>query len=284
MKKFSKIISGMMIVMLFFGCSGKKTGGSSKSQYEKDKITNEEQIIANQGSDSTKAKGTAIGAGSGLAVGAGTGAAIGAGVGSIVPVVGTGVGAIIGAAAGGIAGLIGGGSAGYTLANGEISEYINVTTNFVFTQHNSDAVQTMVYGASANEAKYFDPIFTVGEDASLIIEMNTALLKKASKASPRQKSEDLLIPVEISISKSNNIEITYDGGIKKEAMRIEPDIDGTARFSFFIKNNSELHPKLKLTFIPAEQGKAEVTVTYGLPEYKIVDSTCDVFQTIKFIK
>ena len=93
-----------------------------------------------------------------------------------------------------------------------------------------------------------------------------------------------MIPVEIAISKSENIELTYDGGIKKEAMRIENDIDGVARFSFFIKNNPELHPKLKLTFTPAQPGKAEVTVTYGFPEYKIVDSTCDVFQTIKFVK
>ena len=284
MKRFTKIISGIMVVILCFGCSGKKTVDTSKTQYERDKIATEEQIAANKGSSTTKIGGTVAGGAGGAAGGAGAGAAIGAGIGSVVPVAGTATGAIIGAIVGGIAGGIGGSTAGYTLSNGDISEYINVTTNFVFTQHSSEAVQTMVYGASANEAKYFDPIFTVGEDASLVIEMNTALLKKASKASPKQRSEDLLIPVEVSISKSNNIEVTYDGGIKKEAMRIEPDIDGTARFSFYIKNNPELHPKLRLTFVPAEQGKAEVTVTYGLPEYKIVDSTCDVFQTIKFVQ
>ncbi len=293
MKKSRKCIYAFMTLsLMLLGCGEKRKIDTSKTQYEQDKDANEAQIIANKGSDGTKyggaAAGAGIGAAGGAAAGAGTGAAIGAGVGSIVPgagtAIGAGTGAIIGAIVGGIGGLIGGGVTGYELSNGDMSEYINATTNFVFTQHDGSPVQTMIYGATTGESNYFDPIFTVGEDASLIIEMNTSLLNKAKKASARQRSEDLLIPVEIAISKSENIELTYDGGIKKEAMRIENDIDGVARFSFFIKNNPELHSKLKLTFTPAQPGKAEVTVTYGFPEYKIVDSTCDVFQTIKFVK
>lgn len=291
MKKLKKVVCLYIAGSLLLISCQKKNIDYSKSQYEQDQDLNESQIEDNK-EGIGKVAGTVIGATTGgvggAGVGAGTGAAIGAGIGSIVPgpgtAVGAGIGAIIGAVVGGVGGLIGGAQTGFVLTNGDMSEYINATTNFVFTQHDGTSVQTMIYGAVTDTSNYFDPVFTVGEEASLIIEINTTLLKKAKKASARQKSEDLLIPVEIAISKSENIEVTYEGGIKKEAMLIENDIDGVARFSFFIKNNPELHPKMKLTFTPAEPGKAEVTVTYGLPEYKIVDSTCDVFQTIKFVE
>ena len=285
MKCIGKIVCLFVISsLLLIGCH-KKNVDYSKTQYEQDKDKNEAQIIDNQGSKGSKVGGTAAGAGVGASGGAGVGAAIGAGIGTaILPGAGTTAGAIIGAIVGGVGGLVGGAQTGFVLANGDVSEYINATTNFVFTQHDGSQVQTMIYGAVTEASNYFDPIFTVGEEASLVIEINTSLLQKAKKASSRQKSEDLLIPVEVAISKSANIEVTYEGGIKKEAMLIENDIDGVARFSFFIKNNPELHPKMKLTFTPAEPGKAEVTVTYGLPEYKVVDSTCDVFQTIKFVE
>lgn len=283
MKKTNKCIYVLMsLSLLLLGC--KKKIDTSKTQYEQDKDRNEIQIIDNKGSDGTKAGGTAAGAGIGAIGGAGVGAAAGAGIGSIIPGAGTATGAIIGAIVGGIGGLTGGGIKGYQLSNGDVSEYINVKTSFVFSQYEGMPASTVIYGASTNEEKYFVPTFNVGDNVTLHIEMNTSLLNKAKKASSRQKSEDVLIPVEITIDKTENIEVTYDGGIKKEAMRIENDLEGIARFSFFIKNNPELHPKLKLAFTPAQVGKAEINVTYGFPEYKIVDSTCDVCQTIKFVK
>ena len=190
MKKSRKCIYAFMTLsLMLLGCGEKRKIDTSKTQYEQDKDANEAQIIANKGSDGTKyggaAAGAGIGAAGGAAAGAGTGAAIGAGVGSIVPgagtAIGAGTGAIIGAIVGGIGGLIGGGVTGYELSNGDMSEYINATTNFVFTQHDGSPVQTMIYGATTGESNYFDPIFTVGEDASLIIEMNTSLLNKAKK-------------------------------------------------------------------------------------------------------
>lgn len=277
MKNTKKIVAILLIGCILTSCSKKDTTKYS-TQYEKDQAEIEEQIIANQGSDATKIGGSVGGGSGGLLAGA----AIGAGLGSVIPGAGTAAGAIIGAIAGGIGGSIG----GYKLSNGDISEYINANTGFIFTQYLNDGTEkstTMIYGAAANEYSYFDPVFKVGEDASMIIEINTSLLDKAKKASSRQKSEDLLIPVEISITKSENIEVTYDGGRQKESMRVENDIDGVARFSFYIKNNPQLINKMKFTFTPAVPGKAEVNVTYGLPEYKIVDSSCDVLQTIKFV-
>lgn len=288
MKKIKKFVAVILVGSMFIGCVKKDTKQYS-TQYEKDKATSEDQIIANQGSDVTKVGGTIAGGTGGAAGGAGVGAAIGAGIGSVIPGAGTAAGAIIGAIIGGIGGAVGGGSAGYTLSNGEISEYIKANTRFIYTQHLNDGTEkssTMVYGVAANEQDYFDPTFKVGEDVTMIIEINTSLLNKAKKASSRQKSEDLLIPVEISISKSEDIQVTYTGGNKqKESMSVPAnDIDGVARFSFYIKNNPQIINQLKFTFTPAIPGNAEVNVTYGLPEYKIVDSSCDVFQTIKFEK
>ncbi|WP_294431265.1 hypothetical protein [uncultured Treponema sp.] len=313
MKLQKSIIALVATSILFNGCLGKnkneKTSPENNEQVtvlDQQREEYEKQQKDTKGSDAAKYGKTAAGATGGVViggaagVGAGvltgviagitTGAVTGAAAGTVVPVFGNITGAIVGAAAGGvlaIAGGITGGKLVYSLANGELSEYINVETRFVFTRHNSDEIKTNIYGAAQNSdaSKYFLPRFPVNEEVQLIIEMNASMLEEyIKKASRKQKSADLLIPVEIVVSKSKNIEVQYDGGLQKERITIENDISGEGRFSFFIKNNKDLHPTIKFLFTPAETGDAEICVTYGTPEYKIVESTCDIVQTMKFIE
>lgn len=282
------IICTTMITNFFVSCSKKTDENANKNSFEMDQQRYEQQQKDNKGSTAGKVAGTAAGAGIGGAGGAAAGAGIGAAIGAVIPlqIVTVPVGAGIGAIIGGIAGLVSGGKTGYQLSNGDLSEYINVNTTFVFAQHNSEELKTVVYGSAENEAsKYFLPRFPVNEEVQLTIEMNTSMLEsKIKQASKRQKSSDVRIPVKVSISKSKNIEVQYDGGIQKDRTKPEFDINGDARYSFYIKNNSELHPNLKFLFTPAEVGNAEINVTYGEPENKIVDSTCDICQTLKFIE
>lgn len=181
-------------------------------------------------------------------------------------------------------GAIGGAAAGYILGKNDISEYINVETRFVFAkQDTNENPQTMIYGSKeVNSGDYFLPIFTVGEDVYLNVEMSPSLLSKAKKASKKQKSTELLIPVEIVITKSKNIEVSRIAGMSN--ISVENYADGTAKYSFFMKNDPSLHPSMRFMFTPAETGLAEIHVTYGTDAYKVVDSTCDVFQTVKFTK
>lgn len=109
------------------------------------------------------------------------------------------------------------------------------------------------------------------------------LQKKIKKVSENQQSPEILIPVELKISKSDNISYKYDGGIQKDYYSEEFDAENKT-YKFFIKNNPELKPNIKFLFEPKDIGEVQIDVIYGTPEYKMVDSSCDVSQTIKFIE
>ena len=259
-------------------CSKEKENSPAKSQWEKDEEMVETQKEYNQDSVSRKVSGTAVGTSGGAAMGAATGAGIGATVGSIVPGAGTAVGAGVGAIIGSIAGGIGGGVSGFVLAPGEMSEYIKVETDFKAAQEGKNVESKPSLWTSDD---YISPKFVVGRDVTFTITMETSLLEKAKKASKKQTSEDILIPVEIVVTKSKNVEVLQTGGINGKNPEIE--IDGTVHYHFHIKNNKS-PTEVILTFTPAEEGNARIELIYGLPEYKIVDSNCDVFQMMKFVR
>lgn len=166
------------------------------------------------------------------------------------------------------------------------SEYINVETSFVFSQHDGEEIRTIVYGTSANEDvnKHFLPYFSSNQEVQLTIEMNTSMLqKKIKKVSERQQSPEILIPVELKISKSDNIFYKYDGGIQKDYYSEDSNAENETCYKFFIKNNPELKQNIKFLFEPKDVGAVQIDVIYGTPEYKMVDSSCDIAQTVKFI-
>lgn len=189
-----------------------------------------------------------------------------------------------------ILGVIAGAILGFLLARSispiKQNEYIDVETKFVFSQHESDEISTLVYGAAANDdaSKHFLPRFSSDGEVQLTIEMQTSLIeKKIKKLSKFQKSTDVLIPVEIKISKTNNLEIKYDGGLQKDRFSYEPNSTYDT-YKFFIKNNEKLSQNIKFLFLPTNKADVEIDVVYGTPDYKMVDSMCDIAQTVKFIE
>ena len=167
------------------------------------------------------------------------------------------------------------------------SEYINVETSFVFSQHDGEEIRTLIYGSSTNEdaSKHFLPRFSSNQEVQLIIEMNTSMLQnKIKKVSKNQQSPEILIPVELKISNTDNISYKYDGGIQKDYYSEESNSENETCYKFFIKNNPELKPNIKFLFEPKDIGEVQIDVLYGTPEYKMVDSSCDIAQTIKFIE
>lgn len=162
--------------------------------------------------------------------------------------------------------------------------YINIQSNFVYTQPGTDMKETMVYGATVEEAtqasKYFVPVFDVNKDVWLTIEMSPSLVGWARKVKRLVVADPEPIPVTITIEKAKNIQVSQYGGIESDSL-IE-EIDGTARYSFTIKNKKNAVYGVQFKFHPAAAGDSKIHVTYGTPEKQIVEKTCNIFTTIEF--
>lgn len=295
-----KITTTSALVLLMFSllssCSKESSSSSSGgSNFDRDKQQYEQQKSENEGTNAGKVAktigGAAAGTAGGAALGAAVGAGIGAAIGSVVPGAGTAVGAAIGAVAGGIAGAVGGGTATgintYTLVNGEVSEYINVETHLTYVNNTTGQNLPFNFGGATNK-NYVTPTFTKKDKVKLVVEMNANMIpEKSKKASKRQKSFDLLIPVEIQIDKSSIEDGTLSinlgpGSFHDDAINGSEIVDSKQIFRFFIKNDPFQTPYVELKFVPAGVGEAKIRIIYGKPDYKIVLSSCDITQTIEF--
>ena len=165
--------------------------------------------------------------------------------------------------------------------------FINVETRFHFSDTNGSNKKSMVYGSTQFDASNsFVPNFKVGIPVLLNIQMHSTLLKKAgggwSGVRNSEKSIDREITVEVTITKSKNVQVTQSGGMSNVIP--QHNIDGSTTYTFTIRNNSEIYPSIAFKFVPAETVDAIISVKYygDSPDSKIVDNSCDVFQTISF--
>lgn len=162
--------------------------------------------------------------------------------------------------------------------------YINIKSNFVYTQPGTEMKETMVYGASVAEAsqasKYFVPVFDVNKDVWLTIEMSPTLISWPRKLKRIVVADPEPIPVTITIEKAKNIQVSQYGGIESDSLVEE--VDGTARYTFTIKNKKNAVYGVQFKFHPASIGDSKIHVTYGSADKQIVERTCNVFTTIEF--
>lgn len=264
-----------------FGFGKKKQKqNSNQTQYEKEQEEHEQQKKKNAGS----AVGRKLKAGGGAAGGAAAGGAIGGTIGSVIPGPGTIIGAGIGAAVGGAFG----GTAVSSIANGEVSEYINVETCLNYTNNTTGRSIPYVYNSlGQRNMNNVTPTFSKGDDCKLVVEMKATMIpEKCKKASKRQKSFDLLIPVEICFNKKDikdgTLGIVNDEGSIAGNQVNHEEVDGVDHYFFFIKNDPHQTPTIVFKFVPAGVGEAKIRIIYGKPDYKIVLSSCYINQTIRF--
>ncbi len=289
-KSFSFMTIAFLLVLLFSSCKGKDT--SYSSVYEKQQATYLEQLEESATPAKRSTMGTIGLILGGIVIGGLVGYAIGkllyytiindiimeSGLFSILE-----VSALLFAIIGGIIGF----KLSGRLITNRVDEYINVKTSFIFSQSDGEELRTILYGIPENEdaSKHFLPRFSSNKEVHLTIEMNTSILKnKIRKVSKQQQSPEILIPVELKISNTDNISYKYDGGIQRDYYTEESNSLDETCYKFFIKNNPELKPNIKFLFDPKDVGDVQINVLYGSPEYKMVDSSCDIAQTIKFIK
>lgn len=170
------------------------------------------------------------------------------------------------------------------------TEFINVETHFIFTDANGNNKKEMVYGSEEyDKGDFFVPRFKVETTLCLNVQMHATLLSKAggtfSGVQNSEKNKTREITVEISFTKAKNIKVSQIGGITNVC---QPDdrIEGVKSYSFIIKNDEDMLPAVQFIVTPAEAGEAIITVTYygENPTQKIVDKSCDVFQTVYFEK
>ncbi len=170
--------------------------------------------------------------------------------------------------------------------SGSLDEFLNVETHFIFENNQTGKRISNVYGATSFNIGDGLPVsYKKGEKMIFRIEFIPSSLKE-EQAKPkvfktrRYDEKDIDIPVRIEItSKKSHVEMTA----MKSIENIEKEKSDQAQiFTFTIKNKADPKRYIEFEITGREAGDEQIFVSYGSPEYKIVDSTCDVFETIHF--
>ena len=169
----------------------------------------------------------------------------------------------------------------------DAEEFVNIETTFVFSSTKNGVEKKMTYGSrtGASEGNYSLPEFKIGSEIQLSIELAPSLLENVAKnVRESEKSPKREIEIEVTIEKSKNVQVTQTGGMTP--INQKDDVDGTSRFIFTMKNNPEVSRTVNFLFTPAAVGNAKISVEYRAADngLKIVDKSCDVFQTVSFKK
>lgn len=129
-------------------------------------------------------------------------------------------------------------------------------------------------------------IFPTGEEILFSINMKTSLIKEKLKGVKRKfRSSELLIPVEVSVSKGINVICNHVVGMSDEIMQVTSSEDGHEEiFKFYIKNDPNIHPSIGFMFNTLKEDDAVISVTFGNALYKIVNKSCDVSYKMHFSK
>lgn len=168
-----------------------------------------------------------------------------------------------------------------------LTEFINVETTFIFAHEDSSAGKIRkVYGSmrtSTASQDYMIPLYKTGESVYLDIEFKPYLLKEEEKKVKRiAKPEDISIPIAVTISGNCNVKyITSSDGVSNlsEEKTMESSI-----FRYSINTVSEMkYVRFLLDSKNATNADtARIVVQYGTSDYKIVDTACNVFETVNF--
>ncbi len=168
---------------------------------------------------------------------------------------------------------------------GELQEFLNVETHFVFENNQTGKQISNIYGATGFYIGDGLPVmYKKGEKLVFFVEfVPTVLSKSKSKLKVYTlRPENIDIPVRIEITSKNSDVKLID---TKSIVKVEKDIDedkSSQIYTFSIKNKEECKRYIKFEITGKNEGSDQIFVTYGNPENKIVDSTCDVFEIIQF--
>lgn len=168
--------------------------------------------------------------------------------------------------------------------SGSLDEFLNVETHFVFENNQTGKRISNVYGATSFNIGDGLPVsYKKGEKMIFRIEFIPSSLKE-EQAKPkvfktrRYDEKDIDIPVRIEItSRRSRVEMTAMESISNIKKEKSAQI-----FTFTIENKANPKRYIEFEITGLEAGDEQIYVSYGSPERKIVDSTCDVFETIHF--
>lgn len=294
------IIFSFLLFLIFLSFSCSKQTNSYSSNYDESYSEYVTQTEANAVSKLGKNLITTFGTVGGILVGFGIGFGIAFVICIFLPAFRDGrrfmkgphiaLASFVGIVTGGIVAVVGGAFSGvqtYAHTNGEVSEYINVETHLNYVNDTTNQNMPFVFGGNGQK-NYATPTFAKKDKVKLAIEMYANMIpERIKKASERQKSLDLRIPVEIQIDKNNiedgTLSIAYSGGsLPEDAVNVPEIVDGIQHYHFFIKNDPNAIPSVVLKFVPAGIGEAKLRVIYGKPNNKLVLDSCNINQIIEF--
>lgn len=243
-------------------------------------------------------KKCAMFAGGGAVAGAASGCAAGAAGGTVaLPGIGTVAGCVGGAIFGAAAGTLGVGTAGcgYIVYDtwdktsyAKMKEFINVQTKVHYNIDGDEDIDGNPRTITYEPEKPFNIKFPANKDLFVQIDMTPALMGISGHEIYNEEVEgiklkDILIPVEISIDKSKKITILRTAGV--QGIKRQDDLDGSVKFSFYIKNSPELHQSIKLRFLPKmdkNNPNAVLHFSFQKANNQFVDRQSNFDQTIIF--
>lgn len=170
---------------------------------------------------------------------------------------------------------------------GNLSEFLNVETHFVFENNQTQNRISNIYGATSFSVGDGVPIsYGINEKLVFYIEFfPTVLSENKLELKNYTKSPDSIdIPVSIEITSKNSKVNLID---TKSIYNVEKKKNvehGSMIYNFLIKNKIESNRYIKFEITGLTEGEEEISISYGCPDYKIVESSCNVFETIEFTK
>lgn len=166
----------------------------------------------------------------------------------------------------------------------KISEFINIETCFMFDNSQTHSLKKNVYGTM-----YFSEDATeiisanAGETVILTITFSPTVLKEKMNSVKKEYSdiENIDIPVKL-VFKGKNCELKYVDARNLDNFE-KTSSKSNADCKFTIKNLIDKKRLIKIEIKGIEKGAYEqVFVTYGSDEYPLVETSCNVFETIQF--
>ena len=172
----------------------------------------------------------------------------------------------------------------YSEKSVKVSEFLNVETCFSFYNIHTQVSKKNIYGNMSFLEDATEIISAnVGDTVILTITFTPTILSEKKSKIKKEYGDinEIDIPVKL-ICKGKNCKLKF-----LEAKNLENleklSSDGNADCRFTIKNTVDSKRVIKIEIMGLDKGAYEqLYISYGDENLRIVDSSCDVFETIQF--
>lgn len=168
-----------------------------------------------------------------------------------------------------------------------LSEVINVETHFIFENTKTGKRVSNIYGATS---------FSIGDGLPIIYKTNDKIVffieflptvlseSKSELRKYNRHPENIEIPVSIEItSKHATVNLIDTKSIYNVEKKHSKEHDSLV-YVFSIKNKIEQKRYIKFEITGLQPCNEQIYITYGNSDNNLVESSCNIFETIQFVE